>query len=315
VPGKTKIKSTNTYGGERIESVWLSENKIQVTQIVEVIPGEPIDVGPVLKRYLDTVVVRYQLENRSTDSRKVGLRFLLDTMIGFMKDGTPNDGVPFTVPGVSSLVVDSYDLSPADKVPAFVEVLQNPDLNNPGIVARLNLKLGGSLEAPSRVSLTRWKDTRDFDIPMEHFKGQDRTKKPDSAVVIYWKEEELKPGSKRELGFSYGLGSVASKTGHLGITVGGDFTLRKEITVTAYVSNPQPGEKVTLSLPKELELVGGAKTQDVPAAGADKRAVPVTWRVRSNTDGTFELSVTRTSDPGNSQKRKVQIRKKSESIF
>jgi hypothetical protein len=313
--------STNKFGGIRNECIWeFTNDKVQVSQIVEVVPGEPVESKGGLKRHLETVVVRYEIKNlHDKESKKIGLRFLLDTMIGFLPNGQPNDGVPFTVPGYPKLVEDNYDVSGVDKVPAFVEVLQNPDLKNPGIVARLNLKLGASIEAPFRVSLTRWTPQRVYDIPVLsiHFKDGD-SPRADSAVALYWKEDDLAPRETRKLGFSYGLGSVASATGALGLTVGGEFTPEKEITVTAYVSSPKAGETVTLTLPDGLKLAAGQeKTQSVPApaAGAENRAVPVTWRVVSTAPGTFELSVARSTSPGAPQKRKVQILKKSESIF
>src|SRR5262249_12121915 len=74
---------------------WLFQHgRIAATQTVEIVPGVPIEVAPEsFKRFMDTCVIRYKLENKDTRPHNVGIRVLLDTMIG------DNDGVPFTIPG------------------------------------------------------------------------------------------------------------------------------------------------------------------------------------------------------------------------
>ena len=139
----TMSKNSGTYGGKA--SVWLHTDrkqpatKIQVTQLVEIIPGEPVEYTKdksKLKRFLDTVRVRYLLENQGTGDAKVGLRILLDTLIG------ENDGVPFTVPGRSGLVDKMAEFATTKQVPDFVQVLENADLQNPGIVGFMNFQVG-----------------------------------------------------------------------------------------------------------------------------------------------------------------------------
>ena len=47
-------------------AIYVFEDGIQVTQVVELVPGEPMEVRPgEFKRYLDTCRVRYILESRS----------------------------------------------------------------------------------------------------------------------------------------------------------------------------------------------------------------------------------------------------------
>ena len=110
--------------------------RIVVTQEVRLIPGEPVEVAPdVYKRVLDTCLFRYKIENKDKKAHNVGMRYLLDTYIG------SNDEVPFTLPGVTGMVDTSKELS-ANDVPDFIQVLENADLQNPGLVAQLNLRLG-----------------------------------------------------------------------------------------------------------------------------------------------------------------------------
>src|SRR5207302_4428398 len=129
----------------------------------------------------------------------------------------------------------------------------------------LQLKVGGGLEAPGRVTLGAWPNheltPRDrrcreaqtlWEVPVLDIQPLSPA---DSAVALYWNERELKPGERRHIGFAYGLGSVSGSQGEgkLAVTVGGDFLPHGEFTVTAYVSNPSRNQTVTLTLPKDFE--------------------------------------------------------------
>src|SRR5262249_54982190 len=155
------------------------------------------EVSPgVYHRLLDTALVRYTLENKDTRPHELGIRVMIDTLIG------GNDGVPFTVPGVPGLVDTFRDFPTPESVPDFIQALEVSDLKNPGTVAQMNFKVGGKLEPPTRVSLTHWPQVSPFwEVPVVPIRE-------DSAVVMYWKEREVKPGDRREVGFSYGLGDI-----------------------------------------------------------------------------------------------------------
>src|SRR5262249_35971457 len=96
--------------------------------------------------------------------------------------------------------------------------------------------------------------------------------------------------------------------GSLAVTVGGSFRPGGEFTLTAYVSNPSPGQKLTLEAPDGFRIVDD-ETQEVPPLPADAgpRTSPVTWKVRSpNRGGTYSLKVI--SSTGVSQTQRVTIR-------
>ena len=108
----------------------------------------------------------------------------------------------------------------------------------------------------------------------------------DSACVLYWPERELKPGGRREVGFAYGLGSISSTEsgGALGVTLARGVLRPGEVfPVTAYVSNPLPGETLTLVLPPGFGLQEGRAKQPVPPLppGVKDRNSVVTWKVRA----------------------------------
>jgi hypothetical protein len=301
-------------------SVWYyDDEKIQITQTVEVVRG-PQTGQP------DTCLIRYKIENVDTGrSHKVGLRFLLDTFIG------SNDGVPFLIPGKRELCNTKLEFPTGSTIPDFIQALEKEDLTNPGTVAQLQLKVGGGLEPPARVTLGAYPNPRLADAPYNDTRcRQEKTMwevplfdikvladrdvegkvKGDSAVTLYWEERVLEAGQSREVGFSYGLGRVAGRQGkgQLALTVGGSFKAGEEFTVTAYVGNPQPDQTVTLNLPDDFELVDCQATQSVPMPpeGAARRISPVTWRISSPRRECSEVLEAKLST-GPSQKVQVKI--------
>jgi len=311
---------TKGKGGGR-KSVWVyPDQKVTVTQLVEVVAGEQ-------SRKLDTCLVRYLIENKDTKEHRVGLRFMLDTFIG------QNDGVPFTIPGEKELCETSKDFARPDDVPDYVEALEHADLKHPGTVARVQLRLGTRIEPPGRVTIGAWPDpdlrSRDDRcsqektfwqvpvLPINAIKAVRRgAEEGDSAVVLYWDAKPISAGSSREVGFAYGLGNVASDkdaAGRLGLSVGGNFKPGGEFTLTALVSNPQRKETLTLELPSGFKLMAGEATQPVPEVAADaaRRTSPVTWKIKAGSAGSYELKVK--SSAGAAQAQPITIR--STSIF
>ncbi len=291
------VKHTGT------RSVWsYDREKVTVTQTVAVVGGAQSG------RY-DTCLARYKIENHDNKPHQVGLRFLLDTYIG------SNDGVPFLIPGQDQLCDTQKDLQ-GKSVPDYLQALESEKQGQPGVIARLQLKVNG-LEAPGRVTLgaypdpklgekmgdrrcrqqgTLW-DVPVYDISIFH----------DSAVTMYWDAKPLAAGTSREVGFAYGLGDVASSEGgKLRLTTGGDFTPGGEFTVTAEISQPVAGQTVTLTLPDGLKLADGGDLKRPVPAGSDERHLPVvTWKVKAAATGKYTLQVD--SSNGASASKKVTI--------
>jgi hypothetical protein len=275
--GKTGQKFFST-------GAWLHQQNVAITQTLDIVPSLPAEVAPgKFKRFLDTCLITYTLENRDKKAHKVGMRLEVDTLIG------TNDGVPFTVPGLRGLVDTKHDFVGADKVPDFIQALEVPDLKNPGTVAQMTLKVGRGLESPSRVSLTHWTGGfAKWDVPLEDMGA-------DSAVILYWEPKELQPKEKRVIGFAYGLGSIATQEGGaLGLTVSGALEKGVSFSAVARVTKPAPGQKLTLVLPPGLKLINGKETE--PAAEPNAKGVSVvTWHVVAQKAGQFRVEV-RSSD-------------------
>jgi hypothetical protein len=280
----------------------LAVGKIRISQVVEVVPStQPVLVRGAKKRVLDTVLVRYVIENLDSRAHLVSMRVMIDTQIG------DNDGVPFTVPGYGGLVDSMADFRTPEQVPVFIQALERPNLRAPGTVALMTLKPGGGLEPPGRVSLTHWPGPNiTWDVPIVNMRLTLATASGnDSAVVLYWGDKALPPGQKRVLGYAYGLGQVdASEAGgKLGITLNGDFSPGKYFSVTALLTNPQPGQTVTLEAPG-FEIQGQPKASVPPAQGKPPTSV-VTWYVKVLKPGEFRVRVV--SSTGQAQAKTISI--------
>jgi hypothetical protein len=284
------------------EAVWQFRD-LEVTQHVEVVFGRQ-------SRQLDTCLIHYTLADKRKDgpARRVGIRFLLDTFIG------ANDGVPFTIPGRKGLCDTMQAFDNPKAVPDFIEAWEKDDPKDPGTVARIQFRLGQRLEPPTRVFLGGWPngnlgrlgypnaraEATLWEVPRVSMRelherirqvdpAQADKAPPDSAVSIYWDEKPLAPGGRREVGFTYGPGQIV-KGDKLALSLSGQYVPGGEFTLTARVSNPKAGDKLTLTLPKDagFELLPGYNKEQAVAA-------TVTWRIKAGAVGTYKLRVESTS--------------------
>jgi hypothetical protein len=311
-PGKWAVRSEEAKGlRQGTRSVWEWEDRgIKVTQTVGLVPN-------LQSRAFDTCRVHYKIENTGDTSRRVGLRFLLDTFIG------DNDGVPFLIPGQKQLCSTTTDFIHTEDIPDFIQACEKEG-NDRGTVAHIGLRLDEpKLDPPTRVTLGAYpnpelskffrgdnrfrQEMTEWDVPVVPIKTL--ASNPDSAVVIYWEAKDLLPGKSREMAFTYGLGQVAGKS-DLALTAGGSFVPGGEFTLTAYVKDPKRGQTVTLALPEGFSLVSGEKEMNVPPLPRDgsTRVSPVTWKIKAGSEGEHTLKVN-TSD-GLEQKQKLKIRSK-----
>jgi hypothetical protein len=124
----------------KLSAIWAYQS-IQVQQTVHI-------VSSLSTRLFDTLRIEYQLENVDNAPHEVGLRLMMDTLIG------ENDGVPFVVPGRSGIVDRAITLT-GDDIPDFIQALETADLVNPGVIINLTLR-GGEATPPDRVDLAGW---------------------------------------------------------------------------------------------------------------------------------------------------------------
>jgi hypothetical protein len=220
-------------------------------------------------------------------------------------------------------------------VPDYIQALEKESLLAPGTVAHLQFKTSSQVESPSRVLLGGYPDGplrqlgykqangwfTPWEVPLVAIRElvdrradltnpPPRPPEPDSAVTLYWEVKLLAPGQRREVGFAYGLGQVASGEGEgkLLLTVGGRTVRDGEFTLTALRASPVAGEKLTLILPpgQRFDLLSPAEQAVPPVVGGSSRPIStVTWRLKARLVGQFTLAVR--SSAGVGQKQNVRI--------
>jgi predicted Ser/Thr protein kinase len=248
---------------------------IVVTQSVDLVPGDQTQL-------LDTVVVRYKVENQSKNPHTVGLRVMLDTFIG------ANDGAPFAVPGSEGKkdrLVDTMETFDQKDIPDYIQALERPALNNPGTVAHIGLNLP-NYEPLDRMIICHWPGNKEIKWDIEPVESmQTDAGKPDSCVVLYWPYQMMNDGEVRKMAFTYGLNAISGASGgggdgKIALTTGGSTRPGREFTVTSYVKEPREGQVVKLILPAGFDFAKGH--------GAEKRVervhgnlAQVSWRVRT----------------------------------
>src|SRR5258708_5911516 len=119
--------------------------KIAITQEVEVVPTRS---KPGEKRRRDAAMVRYIVDNKDDIPHKVGIRVATYPMI------INTRGCLFAAPNQPGKILDGVELK-GDKVPDYLQILQRPNLKDPGFVAHLTCNLGSGFEKPERLALTR----------------------------------------------------------------------------------------------------------------------------------------------------------------
>jgi hypothetical protein len=209
----------------------------------------------------DTLMISYTLRNKGVVAHAVGLRLVVDTMLGM------NDGAPFRLP--SGAVAKSTILSGA-AIPDFWQAFDS--LLSPTIRAQGTLR-GDRATAPDTLILADWGTLADETWTDDILSGRSFTRKgedeADTATALVWNPAALKPDEARTYSTFYGLGGVTvSNSGGvmLGLTSPSEFTLGKggrgAIPVIAYVENGTQADinalSVSIRLPQDASLEPGS---------------------------------------------------------
>ncbi len=259
------------------QTVW-QQDDIRVTQVLEVVPGKPYQpkAGAPIPRRMDTLLVKYIIENSGAAAHKVACRTHIDTLV------VDNDGALFASPTTHPDKILNGIVLEGKQLPDFFEVLQRPDLKTPGFKGIFTLKLGAKVEGPNRVVLTTYGTRGMFECPPQ--------KAGDSACALFWPAQDLQPQSKREIAWAYGQGIACTNEGRVSVDFGGSFEPGKIFTITSYVDDPIDGQSLTLLLPNGIERVEGKLTQIVPLVNESGQSI-VMWRCRLTKTGTYPIRI------------------------
>jgi hypothetical protein len=284
------------FGKKRLgtQTVWM-HNGLRFTHFVEMVPSRLSALtGAIPQRRLDTVRLSCLVENKDSRDHVVEFRSFIDTMIA------DNDGALFAAPSTAPGKVLDGEILQGNRLPDVLQVLERPNLDNPGFVASMTLKFGGKVEGPNRVVLS---NTMAFnggwEVPALKANG-------DSACFLYWASKTIKPGEKRNMVWAYGAGVAGGPEGedNVAVALGGSFEPGKLFTVMATVDDPVPGQTLTLELPAGMERIEGNARQPVPAPGATGISA-VLWKARVVQLGDYALKVR--SSTGVTQIKNISI--------
>jgi len=161
---------------------------VHVTQILQIINNATTG-------HKDTVQISYSAKNMTASAKSIGIRIMLDTMLG------QNDGAPFKVPSLGTVTYER-ELS-GNAIPQFWQAFD--DLTTPSVFAVGTLYKTGDIK-PDKIQFVDWQgiyyslSSWDYTIdPSQLLTG-------DSAVAVYWNPKTVAAGETITVNTYYGVG-------------------------------------------------------------------------------------------------------------
>jgi len=249
------------WNGRVNTSIWRVQNKIRFTQTLTIVQGSTTG-------NYDTGEIRYTVTNIDATAHSVGVRVMLDTMLG------TNDGAPFRVPGVGPVTTERE--WSAASIPPYYQAFD--DLASPTIQSQGTL-IGGNARKPDRFVAVGWAHING--TPWDFTTDPGAPYYDDSAVGIYWFPVLIQPGQTVEFVTYYGLGGieidiqpplVVGLSAPKGLVFLNGTATGNPFSLSVYLSNSSPGVTqtavgitTTLNLPSGLALPAGeTATHNIP---------------------------------------------------
>lgn len=259
----------------------------------------------------DSAQIKYRITNNGSESEKVGLRIMLDTMLG------ENDGAPFRL-GEDTIDSDKlyYDKQLDDFWQAF-DSISDPQVTSQGSF------IGPDVTIPDRVYFSDWGSLADGVWDFDFNPGQDFIRKgeyeTDSAVAMYWVPEIIDAGATKTYVTKYGLGGITIVPGilSLGVTSAAEVTLdqnNNSFPVVAYLENTSEIRANDVSIKLDLPA-GFTADQSVKNIGNMESGgiSQLTWNVRPldldnlPAEITYRVTADATNTDSNQVERKVKF--------
>lgn|GEM_PF-2823939 len=281
-------------------AVWQFAGKVRMSQSLTIVKGST-------SGNYDTGEIRYTVTNIDNVSHAVGIRLLLDTMLG------TNDGAPFRVPGAGAVTTEKeWDMA---HIPPYYQAFD--DLDNPTIQSQGTL-VGGNAVKPNRFVTTGWQHINDTAWEYVTDPGQDFYWSGygyDSAAGIYWFPLTLEPGATREFVTYYGLGGididiqpplVVGLSAPNGLVFLNGLANGNPFSLSVYLSNSSPGVTktaqgvtTTLNLPAGLQLPSGENAvhsiPNMPIGAEQYTSYSIEALANAAGKKTYSLTVTATN--------------------
>ncbi|HPU60675.1 MAG: cellulosome anchor protein [Bacillota bacterium] len=272
----TRISGPQIVAGNSIATTWRFGD-IEATQILSIVRSTTTGL-------LDTAKITYIVTNLGSTPHQVGLRMMLDTMLG------SNDGAPFRA-GDKAITTDTvYRLA---EIPRFVQAFDS--LSNPSVTSQATL-IGADATPPDRVMFTNWGNLADRVWDALIVSGREFLREGeyelDSALALFWEMRTLNPGESREYTTLYGMGGISIAPGviALGVTSPAEVTSEKGKPITfpivAYIENNGPtlalDVRVDLNLPTGLALAKGPRGKISLGNMEPGETRQIAWEVTTN---------------------------------
>ena len=299
--------------GEVVQKPTVEDNKIVtktrfdnivVEQILSIVKSSTTGLA-------DSAQIQYRVTNEGQQEEKVGLRIMLDTMLG------ENDGAPFRL-GEDTISTDKlyYDKQLDDFWQAFDSV-SNPQVTSQGSF------IGPDVSTPDRVYFSDWGSLADGVWDFDFNPGQDFMRKGeyeiDSAMAMYWVPEILEPGQTKTYITKYGLGGITIVPGilSLGVTSPAEVTLdnnNQTFPVVAYLENTSEINARNVSI--QIDLPDGFNAEQVSRDLGDMEPgdiSQITWNVEAEDRNnlpesmTYRVIVDADNTDSNEVERKVEF--------
>ena len=233
-------------------------DNIFVTQTLSLIRNQNTKVK-------DTVLIGYDIKNLDQIEHKIGLRIMLDTMLG------TNDGAPFRI---GEKAIESEKKLEGSEILDYWQTFDS--LVSPNIIAQGTLKLDSEqVLPPDRMYLVNWGTLADnaWDFSYEEARSfiREGENVKDTALALYWEQKVIAPKESRSIKTLYGLGSVSFAAGDLtlGLATPGEIyaTSKSSFLIMGYLLNSggvdSKKTKLTFELPKELKIIAGKPIYDL----------------------------------------------------
>ncbi len=262
----------------------------------------------------DTAKIKYTVTNVGNASSTVGLRIMLDTMLG------ANDGAPFRV---FDEVVTTDTVLIRSEIPDFWQAFDS--LSNPMVMAQGGLKEDG-LTPPDKIYFTNWGSLADGIWDFNFRPGQEFVREGefelDSAIALFWAPEVLKPGESKTFVTSYGLGGITIVPGLLALGVTSPATvvfdeIRSSFPIVAYIENTSKvvakDVQVALNLPGQFTVGNQTAAKKFIGDLQPAESVQMAWQVYPRQADacpesiTYEVLIEAGNTDSNLAKRKVMF--------
>ncbi len=244
-------------------------------------------------RVKDAARIAYYVTNRGAGPRSVGLRIMLDTMLG------ANDGAPLRA---GERAVTTATRFVGSGIPDYWQAFDS--LGNPAVISQGVLRAAG-VTPPDRMEMVDWGTLADHPWDFDFPEGADFTRagevEQDTAVALYWEPRPLAPGETRMYATLYGVGGVTLSPAQLslGLTapaeVDYDYDDPRAFSVLAYIENSggfeSRGTRCRLEVGRGLAIEDGVGEVGLGLLRPGETR-QVSWRVRPTGDAWGPLTIT-----------------------